>query len=155
VQDGEFSRLSSTRYSPGGWFYWKERLIRRPLYQGNVNTDECLRGVLTPTILPAIDTVLEAITRGRARLAGVEYLTAVRRYALTHGSLPDNLELATREAGLKAVPTDPYSGGPMHYKVIDKKPGVYSVGYDREDDAGTVDWDNGKQPGDFIFHIRE
>jgi len=111
--------------------------------------------ILTPTFLPAIEGCLGAFIQERARLAGVECLTAVRRYALTHGSLPDTLEVATREAGLKAVPTDPYSGGPMHYTVIDKKPVVYSVGYDRKDDGGTVDWDNGKQPGDFIFHIRE
>ena len=91
----------------------------------------------------------------RRSLAGVECLTAVRRYALTHGSLPENLEVATREAGLKAVPTDPYSGGPMRYKVIDGKPVVYSVGYDRKDDGGTVDWEYGKKPGDFIFRIRE
>ena len=84
-------------------------------------------------------------------MAGVECLTAVRRYALTHGSLPDNLEVAAREAGLKAVPTDPYSGGPMHYKVIDGKPVVYSVGSDRKDDGGTVDWDYGKQAGRLHF----
>jgi hypothetical protein len=98
---------------------------------------------------------LVAFTRERARLAGVECLTAVRRYALTHGSLPDNLEVATREAGLKAVPTDPFSGGPMQYKVIDGKPVVYSVGKDQKDDGGAVDWNNGQQPGDFVFRIRE
>ena len=111
--------------------------------------------VVTPLFLPNPGPFLEAITRGRAQLAGVECLTAVRRYALTHGSLPENLEVATREAGLKAVPTDPYSGGPMHYKVIDGKPVVYSVGSDGKDDGGTVDWDYGNKPGDFIFRIRE
>jgi hypothetical protein len=110
---------------------------------------------LTLLLMPALDSFFEGIERDRVRLAGIQCLTAVRRYALTHGSLPNDLEVATREAGLKAVPTDPYSGGPMLYKVIDNKPIVYSVGYDRKDDGGVVDWDNGKKPGDFIFRIRE
>jgi hypothetical protein len=110
---------------------------------------------LVRTILPACDGCLEGILRARTDLAGIECLTAVRRYTLKHGSLPDNLDVAVREAGLTAVPTDPYSGGPMHYKVIGGKPVVYSVGFDRKDDGGTVDWDNGKKPGDFIFRIRE
>jgi hypothetical protein len=111
--------------------------------------------VLTPSLLPAIDAIMGAHARTRASLAGIECLMAVRRYQLTHGSPPDNLDVAVREAGLKAVPTDPYSGEPMHYKVIDGKPVVYSVGSDRKDDGGTVDWNFGQQPGDFIFRIRE
>ena len=110
---------------------------------------------IAPLLLPTLEPFVQATLRNRAQLAGIECLTAVRRYALTHGSLPDNLEVAAREAGLKAVPTDPYSGGPMHYKVIDGKPVVYSVGSDGKDDGGTVDWDNGNKPGDFIFRIRE
>jgi hypothetical protein len=111
--------------------------------------------VVTLLFLPTLEPFLQAITRGRAQLAGVTCLTAVRRYKLTHGSLPENLEVAAREAGLKAVPTDPYSGGPMHYKVIDGKPVVYSVGSDGKDDGGTVDWEYGKKRGDYIFRIRE
>jgi hypothetical protein len=109
---------------------------------------------LAPLLFPAVEAFLEATQRGRAQLAGMQCLTAVRRYALTHDSLPESLEVAVRKAGLAAVPTDPYSGGPMHYKVIDGKPVVYSVGNDRKDDGGETDWDHGKKPGDFIFHIR-
>jgi hypothetical protein len=106
-------------------------------------------------LLPNVDAFLGAVVRHQAQLAGVECLTAVRRYALKHGSLPEDLEVAAKEVGLKAVPTDPYSGGPMHYKIIDGKPVVYSVGSDGKDDGGTVDWNYGKQPGDFIFRIRD
>jgi hypothetical protein len=111
--------------------------------------------LITQQFLPAIAPCLGAAARHQAQLAGVECLAVVRRYALTHGSLPDNLDVAAREAGLKAVPTDPYSGGPMHYKVIGGKPVVYSVGKDGKDDGGTVDWEYGQKPGDFIFRIRE
>ncbi len=110
---------------------------------------------LTLTLLPAVDAFLEATARDHARLAGVECLTAVQRYTITHGSLPNDLEVAVREAGLKAVPTDPYSGQAMRYKAIDGKPVVYSVGSDRKDDGGVIDWNDGKQPGDFIFRVRE
>jgi hypothetical protein len=122
----------------------------------SINFDSAaMNAFVTLTLLPNVDVFLGAVVRHQAHLAGVECLTAVRRYALRHGSLPENLEVATREAGLKAVPTDPYSGGPMHYKVIDGKPVVYSVGSDGKDDGGTVDWEYGKKPGDFIFRIRE
>jgi hypothetical protein len=110
---------------------------------------------LTPMLFSNVESILEGIQRGRAQLAGVQCLTAVRRYALTHNTLPESLEVAVREAGLQAVPVDPYSGGPMHYKVIDGKPVVYSIGPDRKDDGGEKDWDNGQWKGDFIYRIRE
>ena len=116
---------------------------------------KALDSKLTVNLLPAFDAFFGAVARNRTTLAGTECLVAVRRYALAHGSLPADLAAATGEAGLKAVPTDPYSGQPMRYKVIDGKPVVYSVGWDRKDDGGVVDWDNGNRDGDFIFRIRE
>ena len=58
-----------------------------------------------------------------------------------------------REAGLEAIPTDPYSGKPLLYKVVNGKPIVYSVGSDQQDNQAESDWDYGKQPGDYIFTI--
>ena len=106
-------------------------------------------------LVPSITGLLEGAARAQAKLVAVQCLVAVRRYQLLHNKLPPDLASATSEAGLKEVPQDPYSGQPMLYKVIDGKPVVYSVGADRKDDGGTVDWKYGQQPGDFIFRIRE
>jgi hypothetical protein len=39
---------------------------------------------------------------------------------------------------LPNVPADPITGKPLHYKFIDDRPVVYSVGIDGDDDAGRL-----------------
>ena len=91
--------------------------------------------------------------RDEAQLNGTIALIAVQRWRLVHGSLPENLEEAVRETGIQGVPIDPYSNGPLRYRVIGGEPVIYSVGSDQKDDGGTVDWKGDTQPGDFIFRI--
>jgi hypothetical protein len=74
--------------------------------------------------------------RHRADLAGCLCLIVVRRYMLIHSDTPADLPTAVREAGLSVMPTDPFSGQPMRYKVLDGRPVVYSVGVDLRDDGG-------------------
>ena len=89
-------------------------------------------------------------------MAGIECLILVRRDgAGPQQRAPPDLATAASEAGLKAVPTDPYSGQPMRYKVIDDKPVVYSVGPDRKNDGEAASPEEGKPPQDFIYRIRE
>jgi hypothetical protein len=97
--------------------------------------------------------VIEALARAEANLHGLECLAAVRRFQITHKTLPRNLSAACREAGLKAVPTDPYSGQPLKFAVQDGQPVVYSVGKDGKDDGGKLDSKNNTQPGDLIFRL--
>ncbi len=108
---------------------------------------------LVPLLIaaPTLAGLLSAAARDRATLAGTRALIAVRRYELALGKLPDSLESAAREAGLSAIPADPYSGQPLRYKLVKGKPIVYSVGSDQKDDGGLADWNHGRQPGDFIF----
>ncbi len=110
---------------------------------------------LASMLVPSVNAISEGAARSQTKLAGTQCLIAVRRYELQHNKLPPDLATATSEAGLKKAPTDPFSGQPMRYKVIDGKPVVYSVGRDRKDDGGEVDWKYGQQPGDYIFRIRE
>ena len=109
--------------------------------------------VVVRLLMPALDQFHEAVARDRARLACMQGLIAVRRNVLAHGTPPADLEIAVREAGLASVPTDPYSGQPIRFKVLNGKPIVYSVGRDQKDDGGAIDWNFGKQPGDFIFQV--
>ena len=98
---------------------------------------------------------IQALATTEANLHGLETLAAVRRWQITHRErpavLPRNLAAACREAGLKAVPIDPFSGQPMKFVVRDGRPVVYSVGKDGKDDGGTVDSKNDAQPGDLIY----
>jgi hypothetical protein len=53
------------------------------------------------------------------------------------GRWPDSLaELAP--GYLPHLPVDRITGGPLHYKIVDDRPLVYSVGADRDDDSGRV-----------------
>jgi hypothetical protein len=98
-----------------------------------------------------IPAFAEGVQRIETQLAGLQMLIALRRYELAHGMLPASLETAAAESSLTMVPTDPYSGQPLKYAVVDGKPTVYSVGKDKQDDGGRVDWNYGRQPGDYLF----
>ena len=67
-------------------------------------------------------------------------LVAVRRWQLRHaGASPPSLADAAKDAGLPAVPIDPYTGGPIRMAVIADQPVVYCVGEDGRDDQGRKD----------------
>jgi hypothetical protein len=115
-----------------------------------------LRVVEQPFFGPGRLKLIQVLATTEANLHGLEALAAVRRWQITHrgavgGSLPRDLAAACREAGLKAVPIDPFSGQPMKFVVRDGRPVVYSVGKDGKDDGGLVDTKNDTQPGDLIY----
>ena len=97
--------------------------------------------------------LIQQLAKSTASLHGLEALAAIRRWQIAHKSLPRNLAAACREAGLKAVPIDPFSGQPMKFVVQGGHPVVYSVGKDGKDDGGTVDSKNDSQPGDLIYRL--
>ncbi|SFI77362.1 hypothetical protein SAMN05421753_11278 [Planctomicrobium piriforme] len=96
---------------------------------------------------------LEGVCRVRIRLGAMKCVIAIRRYEINHGQWPVDLLPALREAGINSVPIDEYCGEPLRYRIIDGKPVLYSVGRDKKDDGGFVDWKYGEQPGDMIFGI--
>jgi hypothetical protein len=99
------------------------------------------------------EILIDPLARAEAELHGLETLGAVRRWEITHRALPRNLATACREAGLKAVPIDPYSAQPMKFVVLEGQPVVYSVGKDGKDDGGKIDSRNDTQPGDVIYRL--
>ena len=68
--------------------------------------------------------------------------------------MPRVLTVAAKEAGLKAVPTDPYDGKPMRTAVFDGQTVVYSVGKDGRDDGGQKDSIYDTKPGDLIYRMK-
>jgi uncharacterized protein YjiS (DUF1127 family) len=108
---------------------------------------------IAPAIFPAMDQMREAATRDQTRLRACEALIRIRRYISLHGHPPESLETVFQEAPSAAVPIDPYSGQHLRYVIQQNRPVVYSVGADQNDDGALVDWNFGKQPGDFIFKL--
>ncbi len=117
-------------------------------------SDEAKKGEGAVVVLlygPSLEVAREAATRAKANLAGVQLLTAIRRYELAHGKLPASLDEAVADTVLKTVPADPYSGQPMRFAIVNRKATVYSTGKDLKDDGGRSDWKFGTQPGDYLF----
>ena len=102
---------------------------------------------------PAMVPFVQATGRTTATLRATECLIIMRRWELTHRGLPRVLTVAVKEAGLKAIPIDPYDGRPMRVAVVDGQPVVYSVGKDGRDDGGQKDSKYDTLPGDLIYRL--
>jgi hypothetical protein len=102
---------------------------------------------------PAIIPFVQATGRTTATLHATQCFIVMRRWELTHRGLPRVLTVAVKEAGLKAVPTDPYDGKPMRVGMFEGQTVVYSVGKDGRDDGGQNDSKYDTQPGDLIYRM--
>jgi hypothetical protein len=102
---------------------------------------------------PVVVAFSRAMGRVTASLRGAECWCIMRRWHLTHRGLPRSLLVAAKEAGLKAIPADPFDGQPMRVAVVLGGPVVYSVGKDGHDDLAQADSKFDTQPGDLIFRM--
>lgn len=88
-----------------------------------------------PTLFPSLGLLRKTIGEGCGLRDGVLVGIALELYHREHDDWPPTLdELAPKY--LPQVPIDRITGEPLHYKVVDDRPVVYSVGADRDDDAG-------------------
>lgn len=85
--------------------------------------------------LPSLDLASVIAERVLGQRDGVVVALALELHRRRHGSYPATLE-ALVPALLPQVPLDRIDGRPVRYKLIDGRPVVYSVGVDRDDDAG-------------------
>ena len=85
-------------------------------------------------------------------IRGLKCLVALTRWRLEHSQPPNNLRTLAREAGLPAIPTDPYGGGPFRLTRNTRKLAVYSVGVDGKDDGGAIAEKPG-DPEDWVFEV--
>jgi hypothetical protein len=67
--------------------------------------------------------------------------------------VPPSLEAAAKEAGLPAVPVDPYDARPIRFAVVDGQPTVYSIGQDGRDDGGKTDNARTPDSGDLLLRL--
>lgn len=70
------------------------------------------------------------------RVDAAEAAIAAERYRLQESRYPADLDALVPEY-LDGVPTDRFTGEPLHYRLENNRPLLYSVGPDRDDDGGT------------------
>ncbi|MFT5424946.1 MAG: hypothetical protein ACI89L_002749 [Phycisphaerales bacterium] len=85
--------------------------------------------------------------RVRTKEQATLLLIAIERHALRHSEWPSTLSEIDADL-LSSTPTDGFTGEPLHYRLTDDGPVIYSVGADRNDDLGrpllTTDGDAAK-----------
>lgn len=82
--------------------------------------------------------------RDRTSAEGFVTVLAVFLYKAQEGRWPESLRHVVDAGLLKNVPMDPYSGGPLIYRVTTDGFTLYSVGEDFVDNDGqSLDWENG------------
>jgi hypothetical protein len=127
------------------------------LYRGYEKQEQAIKatrggGILAGLLLPASRKCLFAAldadaTRGLVRLA-----IAATAFKAKHGKYPEKLADLVPEF-IPEVPPDPYDGHPMRLRRAEGGVVIYSIGRDRKDDGGRA-WDEKKQEGDLLFHLR-
>lgn len=136
----------------------ERRLAKTPGTDTLLKTLPKYRYSLIHILVPAIDRAADLAFRGRALHEGTIVVVALRRHRLEKGGYPASLEELKRAGYIDAVPADPYSDGPLVYRVTGDRFTLYSVGPDFDDDGGTPGKNRKGQPclwniddGDSVF----
>ncbi len=88
-------------------------------------------------LAPSHDTFLNRVVASDGNRDGVFIGLALELYHRDHAKWPESLsELSPKY--LPTLPPDPITGKSLHYKIVDDRPVVYSVGVDGDDDGGRV-----------------
>jgi RNA polymerase sigma factor (sigma-70 family) len=113
-----------------------------------------VRTRVTRGLLPATAAFTQALATDVALTRITQGLVAMRRWQLRHGGgLPPSLAAALQEAGILAVPLDPYDLQPIRFAVIDGQPTVYCLGQDGKDGGGTTDAARSPQSDDVLLRL--
>jgi hypothetical protein len=115
--------------------------------------EEALVGTVAMTAPDVVAAFSQSTGRMIANLRATECMIVMRRWQLKHRGLPRALAVPIKEAGLKAIPIDPYDGQPMRVALLGSPPVVYSVGKDGRDDGGQQDSKYDTQPGDLLYRM--
>ena len=117
---------------------WKQPRDRAERYLDQLSPQQKRR--LGPVLgaLPATQFTRKLIAKMEATRTALRLAIALERHRITQGSYPSQLPHLDG-----ASPHDPITGGPLHYKLQNGHPLIYSVGADRDDDGGRLVADHG------------
>lgn len=92
-----------------------------------------------PLLPPEMTEFCSAHFRCHAILRAAAAALACERYRLKHDCWPDSLVELVKAGLLDAVPVDPFDGQPL--RLARRKDGItiYSIGQDKQDNAGNID----------------
>ncbi len=133
-----FDRLTDSFQNQTDEPYWK--WVNKPRWDDELKTLTAsplgkLRYMFVDLLLPAYNAVLTRITISDGERDGLLIGLALELYHRQHGKWPQSLADLTPQY-LPKLPVDSITGNPLHYKIVDDRPVVYSEGPDRDDDHG-------------------
>jgi hypothetical protein len=120
------------------------RVLRESVDGPNIHEGELIEmrdraSPRTADALQGAQNLVDADRRRRALLQCCVVALAAERYRRDRGHWPASVE-ELAPAYLSSVPVDPYDLKPLRYRLIDGGAVVYSVGEDRADDGGDVEY---------------
>ncbi|MGB2810087.1 MAG: hypothetical protein WBC22_20270, partial [Sedimentisphaerales bacterium] len=92
-------------------------------------------------------STFELYHKTRAQTEALITILAIMRFKIAKENFPETLDELISAGYLKAVPSDPYSSGPLVYKRTEDNFKLYSVGKDYSDDGGVIEIDNKARQG--------
>jgi hypothetical protein len=95
-------------------------------------------------IASLLQRLVPAMATGAAALSAAQIAIAVERHRQRTGEVPKTLD--GLESSQSRAMSDPYSRGPLRYKVMAHSFVVYSVGSNRRDDGGNLARDTSRSP---------
>ncbi len=133
---------------------FQERIQKSDERPRSLDSTDIRTRVTRGLVSSAFKAFTQVLAREKARGHAAQGLIAVRRWQLAHnGEVPPSLETAAKEAGLPAVPVDPYAARPIRFAVVDGQPTVYSIGQDGRDDGGKTDNARTPDSGDLLLRL--
>lgn len=114
---------------------------------------------LARLLTPAVDSQTGEYSHSQAELRCAIVAVAAERFRLANGRWPETLAELTPHF-LPQVPLDPFADAPLRYRKREPRALVYSVGYDGEDNGGTIDRSkpaitNGIDLGFWLFDVSD
>ena len=85
------------------------------------------------------ESIFYSYHKTKAQTEALITIIAILRFNNAKGYLPETLDELVSTGYLKAVPSDPYSSGPLVYKRTEDNFKLYSVGKDYSDDGGVIE----------------
>jgi len=112
--------------------------------------------LLLNPLSPGFRRSAEIAWKIRASRSALLTVLAIKRYEKDKNAYPASLDELVGAGYLKELPNDPYSGGPLRYKVVGNDFVLYSFGADMKDDGGRLGTKSGKpfkwaDDGDWVF----
>jgi hypothetical protein len=124
----------------------QEREVKRRGFPKTTDTSFLARTYILPKVQKVTRDLTWEQVRTQTELRCAVAAVAAERYRRARGSWPDSPAALVPDY-LRAVPLDPFDGQPLRYRKLDDGTVVYSLGPDRKDDGGKLDYKNPGTPG--------